>query len=81
MNPDHVAITVDGFKGMLTHHPEAEIFENRQHVRQRHRITGLEQLEVQRGLIFFQRPIETHGQASGFSHLDDMIDIDHRAAG
>ena len=62
VNPDRLAVAVVHFERMLAHHPEPQVVENRHHIGQRNRLVRVEQLEVQRALVLFQRPVETHRQ-------------------
>ncbi len=63
----------------LAQHAQAEVFQNRQHVRQRQRGVGMVQLAVQQAFAQAgQRLVETHGQRLAFGQRQHVLQVDHR---
>ncbi len=74
MNPVFAAIGVAQSIGELSQHAQAEVFQNRQYVRQRQRGVGVVQLAVQGALANpRERLVETHGQWLAFRQGQHML--------
>ncbi|VXC89677.1 hypothetical protein PSEUDO9AZ_20590 [Pseudomonas sp. 9AZ] len=78
VNPELAAIGAAQFVRELAEHAQAEVFQNRQHVRQRQRRIGVVQLAVQLLLALGQRLVETHDQLALAVQAEQVLHVDHR---
>ena len=81
MHP-HTAIRRENFVRVLTQYAQTQVFQYRDHIRQRQNGTGIKQFEAQLTDVFFHLAIEGHGQFTfGHSfHFFHQLDIGHRGA-
>ena len=78
VNPELAAILAAQAVGELAQHPQAEVFQNRQHIRQRQRRIGVVELAVQLRLALGQRLVEAHHQRPLLGQAEQMLHVDHR---
>ncbi len=79
VDPELAAAGVAQAVRELTEHAQAEVFQDRQHVRQCQRRIGVVELAVQRALTELrQRLVEAHGQRLGLGQVEHMLHVDHR---
>ena len=78
VNPELAAISAAQFVRELAQYAQAEVFQNRQHVRQRQWRVGVVQLAVQLLLALGQRLIEAHHQLALSVQAQQVLHIDHR---
>ena len=78
VNPELAAILAAQAVGELAQHPQAEVFQNRQHIRQRQRCIGMVELAVQLRLALGQRLVEAHHQRPLLGQAEQMLHVDHR---
>ncbi len=83
MNPDFCPSAQTISYGCYAHNPQAEIFQYRNHIRQRQNGATVEQFETQFIVTFFQLPVKTHRQFARrlTAEIFHMLNISHRRAG
>ncbi|MDT4802000.1 hypothetical protein FQZ97_347150 [compost metagenome] len=78
MDPEFAAVLLLQAVGELAEHAQAEVLEDRQHVRQRQRRVGVVQLAVQLLAVAGQRLVEAHHQRAGVGQAEQVLHVDHR---
>ena len=78
VNPVLTAVPVAHVEGELAQHAQPEVFQNRQHVRQRQRRVGMVELAVQLPVPLGQWPVEAHHQRTLLAQLEQVLHVHHR---
>src|SRR3989344_1476097 len=78
VNPELAAISAAQFVRELAQYAQAEVFQNRQHIRQRQRRVRVVQLAVQLLLALGQRLVEAHHQLTLSVQAQQVLHVHHR---
>ena len=81
VNPELAAVLVTQAIGEFTQHAQAEVFQDRQDIRQRQRRIGMVELAMQLLLGRRQWLVETHHQFALARQAEQVLHVDHRRMG
>ncbi|MNZ40972.1 hypothetical protein D3C78_585090 [compost metagenome] len=78
VDPELAAVLTAQAERVLAVHPQAEVLQDRQQVRQRQRGVGVVDLAVQQRIVLQRRLVETHHQRPLGRQAEQVAQVDHR---